>query len=178
MQSFLNGTAAVSVVVDRIVVAIATTITVAALAALFLALMAEVVVRYLTTQGLGWPSETPALLFPWLTMGGAVLAAQLGRHIAVTVVAERLPIPVARAGIVALHALIAATFLYLAYVGLQVLKIAGGEIYPMTGLAAVWPYSALVGGFLLLALTALTGLPEVLLSEDPAKVDYDEEHPT
>ena len=77
-------------VIDRMLQWAATAVVFATLSGLFLSLMLEVVVRYGTNAGLGWPNEMPALLFPWLTMWGAVLAAQYGRHIAVQVLVERL----------------------------------------------------------------------------------------
>jgi TRAP-type C4-dicarboxylate transport system permease small subunit len=156
--------------IDRAIVALATVATVAALAALFLSLMAEVIIRYLTTQGLGWPNEMPAILFPWLTMGGAVLAAQRGRHIAVTFLPDLLPPAAARWLLIAINLMIAAVFLYLAQAGRTVMAIAGGQVYPVSGIQASWAYGALVAGFVLIGLTALTTLPMLLTAADPCAV--------
>lgn len=153
--------------IDQAVVAIATVATVGGIGVLFLTLMTEVVLRYFTTRGLGWPNEMPALLFPWVAMGGAVLAAQRGRHIAVTILYEHLPRPVTRTILVLLHLIVAVGFLYLAIVGIQVLAIAGGQRFPVSGISSYWSYLGLVGGFALIAATALTSLPRILIAEDP-----------
>ena len=154
--------------IDAILSNAATAVILATLGGLFLSLMAEVVVRYATNAGLGWPNEAPALLFPWLTMAGAVLAAQYGRHIAVQILADALPSPVARLLMAAGALLAAATFAFLTWHGLKVMKIAGGEVYPVTGLTANIPYAALIAGFVGLSLTALTTLPLIYRAEKPA----------
>ena len=155
----------------------ATAVILLTLSGLFLSLMAEVIVRYATNAGLGWPNEMPALLFPWLTMAGAVLAAQYGRHIAVQMVAEKLPRPQARLLMIAGAVLAAITFAFLTWHGLRVMKIAGGEVYPVTGLRANVAYAALITGFVGLTLTALTTLPLILRAENPVVPrDVPEEH--
>lgn len=147
------------------------------LGGLFLSLMAEVVVRYATNAGLGWPNEMPALLFPWLTMSGTVLAAQYGRHIAVQLVAEKLPVAQGRVLMAAGAVLAAITFAFLTWHGLKVMKIAGGEVYPVTGLTANIPYAALISGFVGLSLTALTTLPLIFRAPNPVVPrDVPEEH--
>jgi len=54
--------------VDKVVVIASTAVAITALVVMFVSLMAEVVVRYLTNQGMGWPTEMPNILFPWLVM--------------------------------------------------------------------------------------------------------------
>ena len=154
--------------IDGILSNASTAIILATLGGLFLSLMAEVIVRYATNAGLGWPNEAPALLFPWLTMSGAVLAAQYGRHIAVQILADTLPAPMARLLMATGAVLAAVTFAFLTWQGLKVMKIAGGEVYPVTGLTANIPYAALIAGFVGLSLTALTTLPLIYRAEKPA----------
>lgn len=137
------------------------------LGGLFLSLVAEVIVRYLTRAGLGWPNEMPAIMFPWLTMAGAVLAAQTGRHIAVMLLAQKMPPRAARLLMVLGAVLATLTFAYLAWHGIRVMQIAGGEIYPVTGLTANIPYAALISGFVGLSLTGLTTIPLILSAADP-----------
>jgi TRAP-type C4-dicarboxylate transport system permease small subunit len=156
--------------IDRIITVAATSVAVLALVLLFLSLGAEVVVRYLTTQGLGWPSEMPNLLFPWLVMGGVVLAAQHGAHISVTLILDLLGPARARILLLVMQIVIAGTFFYLAYIGLAVIEITGTEVYPVTGVAARWAYMALIAGFFGIGLTALTTFIQVLVAEDPLSV--------
>lgn len=152
---------------DKGLAFISATIILLTLGGMFLSLMAEVVVRYATNAGLGWPNEMPSLLFPWLTMAGAVLAAQYGRHIAVQLVVEKLPTLQARILLSAGAALAVVTFAFLTWHGLKVMQIAGGEVYPVTGFTANIPYAALISGFVGLSLTGLTTLPLVFFSRDP-----------
>lgn len=156
--------------VDRIIALASTAVAILALLALFLSLGAEVVVRYMTTQGLGWPSEMPNILFPWLVMGGVVLAAQRGAHIAVTVILDLLSRKAARALLLGMQVVVAATFFYLAYIGLAVIEITGSEVYPVTGISAHWAYLSLIVGFVGVGLTAVTTFARLLLTDDPRLV--------
>lgn len=155
---------------DSAIVAASVAVVITALVAMFVSLMAEVVVRYLTNQGMGWPTEVPNLLFPWLVMGGIVLAAQRGQHIAVTAIQSWIGRGGNRALLIGHQVLICATFFYLAWVGLDVIEITGGEIYPVTGISAKWAYLAMIAGFIGLALTALTTLVHLLYAGDPLAV--------
>src|SRR3546814_16589616 len=71
---------------DKFIYLASVVIALGSLLTMFVALLLEVVVRYATNSGLGWPTELPNLLFPWLVMSGVVLAAQRGQHIAVTAI--------------------------------------------------------------------------------------------
>ncbi len=74
--------------------------------------------------------------------------------------------------------LAAATFAFLTWHGLKVMKIAGGEVYPVTGMTANVAYAALLSGFVGLTLTALTSLPLIWRSDNPVTVrEVPEEHP-
>ena len=156
--------------VDSAIVAAGVAVAVGALVVMFVSLMAEVVVRYLTNQGMGWPTEMPSILFPWLVMGGIVLAAQRGQHIAVTAIQGWLGRGGNRLLLIGHQALIAATFFYLAWIGLDVIEITGSENYPVTGISAKWAYLAMIVGFVGLGLTALTTLVHLLLASDPLAV--------
>lgn len=155
---------------DSAIVGISVVAVIAALVVMFVSLMAEVVVRYLTNQGMGWPSEMPNILFPWLVMGGIVLAAQRGQHIAVTAIQGWIGRGGNRVLLSAHQVLIATTFFYLAWVGLAVIEITGSEIYPVTGLSAKWAYMAMIVGFVGLGLTALTTMVHLLQAGDPLAV--------
>lgn len=155
---------------DGAITVVSAAVAILSLIVLFLALGAEVVVRYLTTQGLGWPSELPNILFPWLVMGGVVLAAQKGAHISVTLLLDLVPRPLARALLLAMQLVVGATFFYLAYIGLAVIEITGSEIYPVTGVSARWAYLSLIAGFVGVGLTAVTTFLRLLIAEDPRSV--------
>lgn len=166
------GNLAVTVVewVDSAIVVAATAITIGSLVIMFMSLMAEVVVRYLTNQGMGWPTEMPNILFPWLVMGGVVLGAQKGQHIAVGALNALLGKTGNKRLLIGQQVLIAATFFYLAWIGMDVIAITGTEMYPVTGITAHWAYLALIVGFAGLGLTALTTLVHLLSAENPLQV--------
>jgi len=50
--------------IDRVIEVVSMIIAVTTIVVMFLSLMGEVVVRYITNQGMGWPTEMPNLLFP------------------------------------------------------------------------------------------------------------------
>jgi len=156
--------------VDDAIVAASVAVAISALVVMFVSLMAEVIVRYLTNQGLGWPTEMPNILFPWLVMGGVVLAAQRGQHIAVTAIQGLIGRGGNRVLLVGHQILIAAAFFYLAWVGLDVIEITGSEEYPVTGISAKWAYLAMIVGFVGLGFTALTTLVRLLIASDPLAV--------
>ena len=156
--------------VDRTITLAATTVAIAALVAMFAALCAEVVVRYITKTSLGWPTELPNFMFPWLVMGGIVLAAQHGAHISVTLVLGKLGRGARRLLLLGMQLVAALTFFYLAWIGLEVIEITGSEVYPVTGVSARWAYLALIAGFAGVGITALTTFARLLAAEDPMSV--------
>jgi TRAP-type C4-dicarboxylate transport system permease small subunit len=156
--------------VDYVIDAASVVIAVTTITVMFFSLMAEVVVRYVTNQGMGWPTEMPNLLFPWLVMSGIVLAAQRGKHIAVTTIQGFLSRGANRVLLVLLQALVAVTFFYLAWVSLLVIDITGSEVYPVTRVSAKWAYMAMTVGFVVLGITAVTTIIRVLQASNPLAV--------
>jgi TRAP-type C4-dicarboxylate transport system permease small subunit len=156
--------------VDRVIEVISMIIAVFTITVMFISLMAEVVVRYITNQGMGWPTEMPNLLFPWLVMSGIVLAAQLGKHIAVETIKSFLSKNVNRVVMMVLQLLVIATFFYLAWVGLFVIEITGSERYPVTGVSAKWAYMSVIVGFAALGITGITTFFRLLFADDPLTV--------
>jgi TRAP-type transport system small permease protein len=166
---------AIGSVLDRAAMVIA----VGSVVAIFLALMAEVVVRYLTQAGLGWPNEVPNLLFPWLIMGGIVLGAHRGAHIAAEAVQTLLNSEQLRILLILIHLLVAVSFAFLAYLSLQVISITKAQVFPMTGLGQAWAYSSLLFGFGGIAVASFVNLVRVALCDDPRTLNQLEtEHTT
>ncbi|MCD1265842.1 transporter [Shinella sumterensis] len=162
-------------VLDRIAILIA----VSAVVVIFLALMAEVVVRYFTSAGLGWPNEVPSLLFPWLIMGGIVVGAQRGAHIAAEALRSMLDAAKLRLLLMGINLLVAISFAYLAWLSLQVIQITRVQVFPMTGFGQAWAYSSLLFGFGGIALAAGVNLIRVAYAADPRLVHQTEtEHMT
>ncbi len=157
----------------------AITISIASIVAIFLALMAEVVMRYFTSAGLGWPNEIPNLLFPWLVMGGIVVGAQRGAHIASEAFRSFLNDMQLRFLMAGINILVAVSFSYLAYLALQVIVITKAQTFPITNLGQAWAYSALLFGFGGIALSCVVNLVRVALCDDPRVLHQTEqEHMT
>ncbi len=134
---------------------------------LFISICVDVVIRNITKQSISWLSDVQAILFPWLIVSGVVIAALWGRHIALDAVIRILPGTVGRFLLLCVQILVAMTFFYLGWVGIEVLDVVGGEVFPVTGLKTSWAYLALVTGFLFLAITALTNIVFLFEADDP-----------
>ena len=134
---------------------------------LFVSICIDVVIRYVTKQSISWLSEVQSIMFPWLIFAGIAIAALWGRHIALDAVTRLMPKVVAKPLMFCVQILAGATFFYLTWVGIDVLDIAGDEIFPVTGLKSSWAYMALVIGFLYLAITSLTNLVLLAYADDP-----------
>lgn len=169
----LRAANAVGTGLDRIAVLIATS----AVVLIFLALMAEVVVRYFTTAGLGWPNEIPNLLFPWLIMGGIVIGAHRGAHIAAEFIRGFLSTDQLRGLMIAIHLLVAGVFAALAWLSLDVIAITRAQVFPITGIGQAWAYGSMLFGFGGIAVASLVNAIRTVFAADPgALIHTDPEH--
>lgn len=143
--------------VDRVVDVVCRAIVLVTTSVLLLVLGANVVARYaLAHGGLTWASEIPQLLFPWLIAAGIVLAVQHGAHIAVDLLPGRLDRRGRQILIVAINLLVAAAYLVMLRVSLQVAAIAAAELSPILQAPRSYGYYALAMGAGLTALCSLT----------------------
>jgi len=156
--------------IDRVIGAVCRAIILVTATVLLVVLAANVVARYVLAQGgLFWVSEVPEQLFPWLIAAGIVLAVQHGAHIAVDILLHALPAPGRRALIIAINVLVAAAYLMLVVVNLQVAEIAAAERSAILGLPRSLGYYALAFGTLLTAVCSLTvALRVAILGPDAA----------
>lgn len=157
----------VALSVDRLVTILALLASISSLLIMFVSLMLEVIVRYVVGGSLGWTTETPSLLFPWLVMGGVVVAAQHGQHIAVKTILPLLSKVAARILFISLELLALIFFAYVTYIGMDVIEVVGSEVYPVTGVSAKWAYLALIAGFSGVAITALSSAVQLFVVDDP-----------
>lgn len=166
---------AVGLVLDRAAVLIATSCVVL----IFLALMAEVVVRYFTSAGLGWPNEVPNILFPWLIMGGIVVGANRGAHIAAEFIRAKLSKEQLRALLIFIHLLVACVFGALAYLSLGVISITKTQVFPITGIGQAWAYGSMLFGFGGIAVASVVNAVRTVFAAHPGAHDHtDTEHMT
>jgi len=124
-------------------------------AVIFVILVANTLLRYLTGSSLQWANEVPELLFPWLVMAGVVIAAQHGAHIATTFLMDALGAPVRRLVATATWLVVALLYGTLAIATLRMLEIVHDEKTPILQLPGSVTYACVMTGMALLAVLAL-----------------------
>lgn len=108
-----------------------------------------------------WYDEVASVLLAWITYYGAALAALKRRHIGFDGLLLRLPLNVRMAAVVVAEALVIGFFLLLAWTGLKVLEVVGGDTLvslnwvPISVTQSVIPISAA-----LFIICELISLPE------------------
>jgi TRAP-type C4-dicarboxylate transport system permease small subunit len=112
-------------------------------------------------------------------MGGIVVGAQRGSHIAAEALRAKLNDTQLRYLLSFINLFVAGSFAFLAYLSLQVIAITKAQVFPMTGLGQAWAYSALLFGFGGITLSSLVNFVRVLCCDDPRNVhNTDPEHVT
>ncbi|MCE9684149.1 TRAP transporter small permease [Halomonas alkalisoli] len=134
--------------------------------AMFLSLMSGVVVRYIWSTNLGWVTEVPNLLFPWLTMGAIVAAAARNEHIGIELLVEKLPTTLRKLVIVGVNVIAMVAFAVISLRGLDVVEIAGSQRLPITKIAMSWAYWSIVAGFVALSIVSLLNVLIVIIGGD------------
>lgn len=122
---------------------------------IFVILVANTVLRYVTGSSLQWANEVPELLFPWLVMAGVVIAAQHGAHIATTFLMEALPAGARRIVAALGWLVVAALYATLTVATLRMLAIVHDEKSPILQLPGSITYACVMTGMALLAVLAL-----------------------
>ncbi|SPJ32033.1 TRAP transporter small permease [Kushneria phyllosphaerae] len=124
-------------------------------------LMAGVVVRYFLNGSLAWGSELPVILFPWLVMGGVVMAAARHEHLGVDFFLRKMSAATGRVVLSVMQGFIIILMASLIYQSQSLLMFLQYQSTPVLGWSASWAfYSLPVGaiGVLLLAIIDLIGL--------------------
>jgi TRAP-type C4-dicarboxylate transport system permease small subunit len=140
--------------------------------AMLIPTFANAVLRYTTDASLIWSVEIVQLTFPWFIMAGAVLAAQHGRHIGVEFFLTLIPKHWARFVLIPVQLLVLMACAAVAYVYLGFGRFEGGiefaagdVMFTSLGVAQSWSYVALLIGYLLLGVTALTTIYRLLMGD-------------
>jgi TRAP-type C4-dicarboxylate transport system permease small subunit len=152
---------------DQAIVLVGIVIVATTIGALFLAIFTNVVLRYLFDQGIVWAYEIPAILFPWMVAGGAVLASQAGRHIAVEILIAALPPRPRRALAIAVNLAVVGVAVAVVDAAQPILKASQYSKLAETGIPQSWGYMSLVVGFALIGLTAVTTLLRLVAGRTP-----------
>lgn len=141
--------------VDRAISALCSVVLWLSTSVIFVILVANTVLRYLTGSSLQWANEVPELLFPWLVMAGVVIAAQHGTHIATTFLMEALPAAGQRVVATVAWLVVAALYGTLAVATYRMLDIVHDEKTPILQLPGSITYACVMVGMVLLGLLAL-----------------------
>ncbi len=134
-------------------------------------LFINVFVRYVLEGSMEAASELPALLFPWFVMGGIVLAAVRGAHVAMQLTMHLLPVKGRRVLSIFIHGLSFAVFAVLAWHSVENTMIAHDELSTILHVPGSVGYAALTVAFFLLAVCAFTALIRYGLCAESVKVD-------
>ena len=133
--------------------------------ALFLPTLANAVLRYTTDKSVIWSVEAVQLVFPWFIMAGATLAAQHSRHISVEFFIRLLPRSLSRWVTIPVQIIVFAGAAAVLYVFLGLGRFEGGiafaagdTMYTSLGVPQSYSYSALLFGYTLLSVTAMTNV--------------------
>lgn len=132
---------------------------------IFFPTLANAILRYTTSSSLIWSVEIVELTFPWFIMAGAALAAQHSRHIGVELLSALLTgrASVVLEYVVQLVVLVACAAVIYVFLGFGMfeggMQFAAGSVqFTSLGVPQSWSYLALLFGYSLLGLTALTTL--------------------
>lgn len=134
-------------------------------------LVVNVFVRYVLEGSLEAASEFPTLLFPWFVMGGVVLAAVRGNHVAMQLTMHALPPAGRRVLSFFIHGLSAVVFSILSWSAIENTLIAHDEVSTILHVPGSVGYAALTIAFLLLALCAITAFVRFGVCAEPVIVD-------
>ena len=154
---------------DRCIYWMSAAIVVSALTFLFLAILINVLLRYLFAAGITWAYEIPSILFPWVVVAGAVMAAQAGRHIAVVALLKLLPGALQRLLLIAVNLLIAVAAAFVVEAALPIIRAAHSSHLAETGIAQSYGYASLIYGFVMIGLTALTTAYRLAFAAEPSE---------
>jgi TRAP-type C4-dicarboxylate transport system permease small subunit len=141
--------------VDRAVTTLCRVVLWLSMAVIFVILVVNTVLRYVTGSSLQWANEVPELLFPWLVMSGVVIAAQSGAHIATTFLMEALPAAGRRILTTVAWLVVAVLYATLTVATFRMLEIVHDEKSPILQLPGSITYACVMGGIALLSVLAL-----------------------
>lgn len=144
------------------------------LVSMFLALLANVVLRYVFGSGIAWAYEIHALLLPWLISGGVVIASARGRNIAVTLCSDMLPRHARLMLNFAIQTVILIITISVLVSSQPILKASQFQTLSTLGIKQVWGYSSIAFAFGAMAIIAGLEILRTLAGEDVT--DHDPGH--
>ena len=143
----------------------------AVLAAIFVLMMTQVLLRYVIHSPVIWIEEAAAYLLPVLAVWGSAVCLRHRSHIAVDFIAERLPRLLQRGLAILIYTLIFYLALKITQAGFALVELGRNERATSGAFALYWPrMSIVIGGALIMLQTAVLVLREAF-DPDPAQED-------
>ena len=143
-----------SSVVERAIATVCRAVLWLSFVVIFVILVANTVLRYVTGASLQWAGEVPELLFPWLVMAGVVLGALHGAHITTTFLLAALPAKAQRVTATFSWLVVAVLYATLTVATWRMLGVVHDEKSPILQLPGSITYACVMAGMALLALLA------------------------
>ncbi|MBB4314530.1 TRAP transporter small permease [Roseospira marina] len=160
-RSVRRALVGVTTVLDYLAAALVVT----TLTGMFLALLVNVILRYLFSTGIPWAYEIHSILFPWLVAGGAVMAAVRGRNIAVEVAVNLLPELGRRIVAIIVHVVIVIMAVAVIDTSMPIVMASRFSVLAETRIPQIYGYSSLIFGFALVALVSVLDAIRLILGE-------------
>lgn len=134
------------------------------LTVLFVALLANVILRYFFGTGLHWAYDIHAILLPWMVAGGLILATVHNRNIAITILPEKLGEASGRALALLVLMLTLLISVFVVWSAFPIIKAAQYQkISSLGGISQLWGYASLVYGFGGVAILCLAEILALLM---------------
>ena len=125
----------------------------------------QIIMRYIFNRPLLWSEEFARYVYVWLVFIGAAYGVTQNKHVAVTLLTDRLPHMIQKALKVICNLLVAAALLYMLphsilYVGKQQGLLSGCMRIPMS-----WVFAAIPVGYILISVQMLLQAVLVVISK-------------
>ena len=140
---------------ERVIVAICSSVLWVTMALIFVILTVNTLLRYASGTSLQWANEIPELLFPWLVMSGVVLAAEKGSHIATVFLVESVKPAAKRLIAIVSWSAVAVLYAVLVRATWNMLEIVHDEKTPILLIPTSVTYGCLMVGMGMLVLLAI-----------------------
>ncbi len=144
-------------------------------AVIFVILVGNTALRYITGSSLQWANEVPELLFPWLVMAGVVLASLHGAHIATTFLMEAVNAAARRIVSTISWLVVCGLYTTLSIATYRMLEVVHDEKSPILQLPGSITYACVMVGMALLAVLSLQSAWRSWFMSNDIK-DVDENH--
>lgn len=137
-------------------------IAVSCLVSMFVALLLNVILRYIFGSGIAWAYEIHALLLPWLVAGGIVVATSQKRNIAITLLPDMMPLQAQRLILIAIDVAIVVISVSVVWSSQPILKASQFQTLSTLGITQVWGYSSLIFAFSAMTVIAVFNIARVI----------------